>query len=153
MARTVWFALACITLTGSGAWAHGLGVECKVHAGKVWITAYYDDDTDAIDAQVLVLAGEREIAKGKTNHQGICTFAVPEPGKYQVIVDAGAGHKTKTSLTIQPESKEAKGPDVVSSDPSRAEATRYPWLRIGLGLGIVSLVAAAFFLVRQRRAG
>jgi len=146
-----WFALSVSNIS-----AHGVGVECKARDAKVWVTVFFDDDTDAVDAIVVVLDGEREIAKGKTNSMGIWTFPTPKPGKYQVIVDAGMGHKTKTTVTISPKAEAPKTDapktaEQVNDGPSREDATRFPWTRIGIGLAVVGLVAAAFLFVRTRR--
>ena len=140
-----------ITFAPSAARAHALGVEAKLKDGKVAIEAYYDDDSPAIKAKVQVLQGkDNVVATGITDDKGRWTFDAPPAGKYQVIVDAGAGHKAETTLTIPAAALTdvATSPAApsISAGPSREEFTRIPWLKIGLGLAAIAILAGAYLL-------
>ena len=138
--------------------AHSLGAECKVNGAKVDLEAYYSDDTAARQAKVEVRnsAGEK-MAAGTTDDDGRWSFARPGAGRYEVIVDAGAGHRTTVRLEIvdtnpgAPGTEEAHASDApANKGPSRSEFTRIPWLRIFLGFGIIGLLAIACHLWVRR---
>lgn len=186
MKRHLLIVLGLAVFTPVPGWAHDLGVECKLREGKVQVYVYYDDDTDAVEAVVQVLEGEMEIAMGKTDAKGMWSFPVPPPGKYQVMIRGGGGHRTKANMTIPaaglseikvektlpskephthdlpgdkksgkealPKKKESADTEgtKISDGRSRESATRYPWLKVGMGLGIIGLVALAFLFSRGR---
>src|SRR5205085_2177382 len=83
--------------------AHALSGQCKLVGNQVQVEAYFDDDSPAADAHVRVLDGAKgEIAKGRTDAKGGWSFARPAAGKYIVVVDAGAGHRTDIAMTVPP---------------------------------------------------
>src|SRR5262245_27201137 len=132
------------------AWAHNLGHECKIRGGRVEVEAYFSDDTSAVGASIVVQdASEQTIAQGRTDRDGKWSFELPEPGKYRVIVDAGDGHRSTSFLTVPGKDSEASGSD----RPTRAEFTRTPWVKLGIGLGLIALVAFGIqAALRQSRA-
>ncbi len=148
--------------------AHGLGAECKVHGGRVEVEAYFDDDTVAADAAVVVRdAAQAIVAEGRTDAKGLWSFAAPDAGIYRVTVDAGAGHRTTLRIKV-PERTDAPGPTVtaasgecdcctddskadagpaeavISDGPSRAVFTRLPWAKVALGLSAITLMGLAW---------
>jgi hypothetical protein len=131
-------------------------VQAKLRAGQVEVEAYFDDDTPARGAKVKVLDGQQAvIAEGRTDREGRWTFAAPEAGTYQVVADAGAGHRATTQITVpaarppgeQNRSAEKgpareppsapESPVPISDSPSRTEFVRFPWLGVLLGLGVI----------------
>jgi hypothetical protein len=155
------FASTAIFVIPTSAFAHGVGVACTINADKVEVEAFYDDDSPAFKAKVQVVnANEDVIATGITDKDGKWTFATPAPGKYQVRLDAGAGHRAKKALHIPGEEPkfevptEAPPPTVTpTAEPeTRAEMTRTPWLRIGVGLGAIFVGSIAVIGVMQWRA-
>jgi hypothetical protein len=147
-------ALFALLASDSPARAHGLGVQCKLRGGKVEVEAYFDDDTMARDARVQVRNMDGElVAKGRTDDKGRWYFPVPAPGKYNVIVDAGDGHRAREKITIPgtathsavtQDPAEASVP--LSEGPSREEFTRFPWLRALLGTGIIGGASLGLWL-------
>jgi nickel transport protein len=149
--------------------AHALGAECKVRGDRVEVEAYYDDDTPARNARVTVLgAGQETVAQGRTDARGRWTFPIPAAGSYQVVVNAGAGHLTKIQITVPAGSRPAApgaglpggedpdreisadaAPVVLSEGPSRAAFTRFPWLKVGIGLGVIGVLGLAAWLARR----
>src|SRR5262245_4816149 len=119
--------------------AHALGARLRIDKDRVRLEAFYDDDTPAHDASVVVLDGqEKAIAKGKTDAKGLWSFSRPPPGKYQVIVDAGDGHRAVKTLIIPAasgqESERTENGSSPDANPStqgddRREFTRFPWLK------------------------
>ena len=166
-------ALLVALLLAPPAGAHALGAECKVIGDRVALEAYYDDDTPARDATVRVEDADKNVvATGHTDREGRWSFARPQPGKYVVVVDAGAGHRTHLNVTIPAEEAPAAsapaspgdacpyGADpsntsaathttVVSDGPSRQEFTAFPLIKLGIGLVVIGGVAVAFLLSRR----
>jgi hypothetical protein len=109
----------------------------------VRVEAYFSDDTPAINALIVVRNEQNEIvAHGRTDDRGVWAFSRPAPARYEVSIDGGAGHRAAQRLTIpeqpsQPGSQEA----VVSDGPVRDDFTRVPWLRLGIGLTVILLLA------------
>ncbi len=148
--RVMGLALLLVPLTARPAPAHALGAECKVRGDKVEVEAYYDDDTPARDAKVRVFdADNAEVAAGRTDVLGRWSFPLPRPGKYEVVVDAGAGHRCTQKITVRADPSAAAAP-VVSDGPPREEFTRFPWLNLVLGIGLIGLVGLAVFGLFRR---
>jgi hypothetical protein len=167
MRRLYWaFFLGFLIAPFTPAWAsaHALHVDCKLRGDKVHLEAYFDDDTAAAKAKVQVVnVGQEVVADGVTDQEGRWTFATPPPGKYEVRVDAGAGHRAKKAIEVPPPpsnpaalesetsstSKEAIVPD--GPDGSRLEITRTPWLKVAIGLIIIGGLSGAFLLASMMR--
>jgi len=125
--------------------AHGLGVACAIRGDKVEVEAFYDDDSAAAKAKVVVVNAKDEVvATGITDEQGLWKFAKPEPGKYEVRVDAGAGHRAKKTLNVPRPDTSSEEP---AAEPSREEQTQTPWLGVGLGLAAIAGGGGAIMLV------
>jgi nickel transport protein len=145
---TAGLALLLTLAAASPAAAHALGAECRLRDGRVEVEAYYDDDTPAPDAKVRVLdPQENTIVQGRTDAQGRWSFPTPRPGKYRVIVDAGAGHRATVPMTV-PASEDVTA-SLLSDGPSRQEFTRFPWLKAGLGLAVIGGFSLALWLSRR----
>jgi nickel transport protein len=155
----IWLTASLLSLFACprSASAHALGAECRLKGDKVHVEAYFEDDTPAQQAAVRVLdAEEHEIVKGQTDVKGFWSFDAPPPGRYQVIIDAGAGHRVVQKLTISErgiagQTSQAP-PAQVGDAPSREEFTSFPWLKVLLGVGTIAVLAAAFMLSRQASA-
>jgi hypothetical protein len=128
----------------SSVFAHAVNLECTLRGSTVYLEAFYDDDTPAIKAKVQVLnAKEEVVASGLTDEKGQWTFATPPAGKYEVRLDAGAGHRAKSSIQVP----SAPVQETISDGPTRSEFTRIPWLSVLLGLAIIGGGCGAFWLV------
>ena len=138
--------LAALCASASPALAHAIGFSCKLLGDLVRVEAYFSDDTPAIAAHVVVRNEQNAIvAEGRTDDRGVWTFARPAAARYDVTVDGGAGHRLTQKLTIpemtpQPQSQEK----AVGEGPPRSEFTRVPWLRLGIGLGIIFSLAVGW---------
>lgn len=150
----VGLALAAILALPGIVAAHALGLEAKLREGRVHVEGYFDDDTAAAGARVWVEdALKKKVTEGVMDDRGRWSFPAPAPGRYRVVVDAGDGHRASAHVTIPgtptaAEPGESKGaveemPQVVTEGPTREEFTRVPWLRLGLGLGIIAGLAGA----------
>jgi hypothetical protein len=166
---TFWFMSFLVAAIPGPVWAHALGADCRLRGGRVEVEAFFDDDTPARNAQVSVVDADKEtVAQGKTDGAGRWSFPLPAPGQYKVIVDAGAGHRT-TRLVMVPQ-PEASSPipnksaetnlskvdipegtseaPLISTGPSRQQFTRFPWLKVALGLGTITALCLAFLLAK-----
>lgn len=144
--------VVCLCVLAGSAHAHHLGVECKLRDGQVEVEAFYDDDTTAKNAQIEALDSDKKvIASGRTDAQGRWAFPAPGPGTYQIVVDAGAGHRTTVRMVIpggKPTAPEAAR--TVSEAGTREEFTTFPWLGAGLGLGIIAGLSLLLWLALTR---
>ncbi len=156
--RHVAAALVVALAAAAPARAHALGAEAKFRAGRVEVEAYFSDDTPARDARVIVHdhAGA-VVAEGRTDDQGKWQFPAPQPGPYTVVVDAGAGHRTRpihvtvpAVLPAGPTGPVADGV-TISDGPGRAEFTRFPWGGLAAGLAIITLLAVGWRALRRAR--
>jgi hypothetical protein len=148
-------AVILLLLVASPAWAHNLGAECKIRGGRVELEAYFDDDTPARNAKVTLRdASSQIIVEGTTDHEGRWSVSVPKPGNYQIIVNAGDGHRHQQELTVLDRGA-GTGSTIAGDGPSRDEFTRTPWLKIGLGLALIALATGGVYacLRRTRSAG
>ena len=129
--------------------AHALGVSATIRGNRVEVEAYYSDDTPARDAQVTVRDHAGKLwTEGRTDEQGKWSFPLPRPGPYEIVVDAGAGHRKEKSIVV-PDVLPPGPTGPVADGPSRAEFTRFPWLRLAAGLAIIAALAAGWLVVRR----
>jgi hypothetical protein len=148
--------LAVLLLTACPGYvfAHAVGVSCTLRGDKVEVEAYYDDDSPAIKAKVQVLNAKDEIvATGITDEKGRWNFDRPAPGLYEVRLDAGAGHRKDTTLTVPGLVNEptpaAPTPTAVSSERDRF--TQVPWLNVVIGLAVIGGGCAMFRIASRLR--
>ena len=132
--------------------AHAVGIDVKLLDGKVTIETYYDDDTPAPAAKVAVFdAANVLISEGKTDGHGVWTFDAPLAGKYEVRVNAGAGHTAKTTFTVPPVAVETVS---IADGPDRATFTGpMRWVMAAVGLAAIgSLTFVARWAARRKKA-
>jgi nickel transport protein len=147
--------------------AHGIGVEARLKGDRVAVEAFFDDDTPAADAEVAVTTENGAVvAEGKADAKGMWSFPAPAPGKYRVTVDAGGGHRAKTTITIpaRPAAAQSTTPSegaapatdtevVVSDGPTRAEMTGWQrWLMAVVGVALIGLFTWGVRLATRRKA-
>jgi nickel transport protein len=152
--RFPFLAIACSFLVATPAFAHKLIVDAAPKGDRLRVEAYYEDDTPADDAKVTVLQGDTVVAEGKTDDRGVWSCPLPPPGTYQVKV-LSVGHVGRTTVPVEgPASGTAdSGSDQVLNPEKRAEDTRTPWNRLGLGVGLILGLALAWWLIRRKSHG
>jgi nickel transport protein len=151
MTARVLLALFVALVLADRASAHALGAECKLVGDRVEVEAYYDDDTPARDARVSVRdTGKQVVAEGRTDSEGRWSFARPAAGSYEVVVDAGAGHRVEVKLTV-PGAAPAAVPQTISTGPTREEFTSFPWSKVALGLAVIACLGLGWWLARRSR--
>src|SRR5262249_9986424 len=122
--RPLLLALIALPALPLAADAHNIGLECKLKGSRVHVEAFYDDDTPGAHAKMVVVDGEEKIvARGKTDANGEWSFPAPQPGQYEVRVDAGAGHRASKKITVPAENFVAEPAEepTISEGPGRAE--------------------------------
>jgi hypothetical protein len=141
-----WFVLAVLCVAAPTALAHSIGFSCKLLGNIVRVEAYFSDDTPAIDALVVVRNEQKDIvAQGRTDDHGVWTFFRPAAARYEVTIDAGAGHRAAQRLTIPEQLSQAESQEnVVSEGPMRDDFIRIPWLRLTIGLAIIFTLAVGW---------
>jgi hypothetical protein len=148
--------LLTLALFPVAACAHNLDMDCRQINQRLEVEAFFSDDTPAREALVKLFDEKKElVATAKTDAKGKCSFAAFNPGKYEVEVDAGAGHRKRRPVRIVgtlPPPEEAK---TVTALPAggvrRAEATGFPWERAALGCGVIALIGGAWWVSRRIR--
>src|SRR5262245_50468112 len=160
-------ALALVAGFADPAAAHALDAEAKLKDGAVRVEAFYDDDTPAENATVTVTdAGGKVVAEGKTDARGVWTFPAPPPGKYNMVVDAGAGHRKSKELlipaattpheppqaTTPPPAVDHPGEEMtISEGPTRSDVTG-PMRLVWAAAGLVAIGLGTWLLTRVLRA-
>ncbi len=144
----VWGAIILLALVVvSPACAHNLGFECKLRADRLELEAYYSDDTPARRAMVTVEDSSGQLVdKGQTDHEGKWSCPLPRPGRYQIVVDAGDGHRKQELVTV-PERGPVSQKRIAGDGPSREEFTRTPWLKLAVGLAMIAIGSAALLAI------
>jgi hypothetical protein len=142
--------LVCLALllAPTAALAHAIHAECWVSGDNAEVRATFEDGTKPAKAKVRVVDEQgHELAAGVTDEKGLYQFAKPTPGTYRVIVDAGAGHRTETTMTIG----DPKIIGLVSPGPTEEEFTRFKWLQVLIGLGAIVGFCMVLWLVQRTR--
>jgi len=149
MSRYALPTLLALLLLPTLALAHALNVECWVKGEKVEVKATFDDGTKPAQAAVSVVDEQgAAIAAGRTDKHGLWTLPTPGPGRYRVVVDAGAGHRAETLMSIGDVTGD---PQLVSTGPTEEEFLRTRWLQIGCGLGAILLFCLVLWGVQRVR--
>jgi uncharacterized GH25 family protein len=142
--KTVVTAIVSLLLFPLIVFAHAVGLEAKIVGENVVVEVFFDDDTPAQKAKVRIEDGAKAvIAQGVTDEKGTFTFAKPKAGTYRIIVDAGAGHATKSTLEI------TETPVPMTDEPTRDEFTgwqRYGKAAIGIAVIVVLSLLGRMFL-------
>jgi hypothetical protein len=151
MMRT-WAAIVAVAISiPAAARAHAVGAECRLEASHLRVEAFFDDDTPAREARIRLLDGNGTlVAEASTDERGVAILPRPSAGKYQVTVDAEAGHRTNVRVTVPEETGNSGTPERVSQGPTREQFTRPLWLQLGLGVGALLVFALVFWLVGRR---
>ena len=144
----LWFAPLLMLAAVAPVSAHAISAECQIRKDRVELEAYFNDDTPARHAKVVVTnSDQKAFAEGMTDDYGRWSFPTPGPGRYAVTVDAGDGHRVTVSLAVP----ETPGDTAASDGPSRDVFTRTPWLGAGLGLLVIALAAVGLRAAVRRK--
>ncbi|MFZ1986049.1 MAG: hypothetical protein WAU91_16650 [Desulfatitalea sp.] len=138
-----------IAFGSSPAWPHG--VEGSIAAAEGYlVTARYDDGEPLNYAAVEVLAPDSDLAfqTGRADRNGRLMFLPDRPGRWQVAVTDGMGHRTALVLEVN------KNAGFQSANPTRTEpvsaASRA--LKMVTGLALIFGLFGLFYAWKARRA-
>lgn len=135
--------LVVLLLTVSGVVLHALHASVSIKDGRLRVEAFYDDDLPAQRAKVTLSSSDpnsrSDIIRGETDDSGVWEVALPAPGDYKLIVDAGAGHKTTKFVTVATTPPPADG----ENGDDRASLTAFPWTKLLLGITAIALFFGA----------
>jgi hypothetical protein len=146
MSHSRWLFAALLGLfCASPAFAHRMLLTCAAERDRVRVEVFFNDDTPAQEVTVSVAdSNQKPIAEGKTDEHGVWTFARPAAGAYTVKA-SGIGHSATQALNIV---NDGTG-DVPTSAPPREDLTRTPWLKVGIGLGVIAGLCVLVVLLRK----
>ncbi|MFO0936846.1 MAG: carboxypeptidase-like regulatory domain-containing protein [Gemmataceae bacterium] len=81
--------------------AHAVVVKASQRGLLVRVEVRFDTEDPAEDAEVFIVASDgRVVTQGKTDRLGQFTFPTPKSGSYEIIADAGSGHRATAKLAI-----------------------------------------------------
>lgn len=155
------FSLVVLTGLPAHAFAHKLIVDPRIKGERLHVEAFYEDETPAQQAKIIVLNGDTVVAEGRTDEKGVWSCPKPFAGTYLVKAES-LGHAAKETLVIaEPKSNAgttSEGNPIVivddsnsKADEERAAKTQTPWNRIGLGLGVIIGVTLMSLLLSKTR--
>lgn len=146
------FVLLILVAVPAVARAHSLGVEARQVIERVELEAFFSDNTPARAARVQIVddAGEL-LGTATTDDKGKCSLRAPNPGQYQLIVDAGDGHRKQVPLRIVGTLPPPEVNPALAAGTPREEFTRFPWERVAIGVGVIVFLGGAWWLSRQVR--
>jgi hypothetical protein len=147
--------LLALLLCVSHVEAHALKADVRVGKDKITVESFFDDNTPAVQALVRVLdPNKKVVAEAKTNVDGYCALPLPPPGEYQLVVDAGAGHRTTMPITIVGADRTHDQTDPTEQTAARDSDTRVGddssrWLKIAIGLSAIAALSIGYILSRR----
>lgn len=158
------FALSFLVLflLAQQSYAHRLIVEAKPSFGSVKIEAYYfEDDTPAQNARVVLLKNDVVIQKGLTNDKGVCVLELNETGEISVRVES-VGHAASTKFNALAIVKSETPPEPVETHET--EKTSFGFLdlqkkvlelptglRVCLGFLVIAVIGGVGYTVLKRK--
>jgi nickel transport protein len=85
-------------LTGT-ALAHKVNIFAYIEGNTVYTESYFPDGRAVEDGKISVVDSKEEILlEGRTDKEGLFSFAVPKKDDLVIILDAGMGHKNRFEL-------------------------------------------------------
>jgi hypothetical protein len=145
-------ALIGVCLSASPLFAHKLLLDCRLRDDRLRVEAFYDDDTPAQQAKIVVENLEKQvIAEGLTDEKGTWNCPVPVSGEYTVRAES-VGHTARETLSVRqstvdnPSSIERK---TAPEPASHEEKISMPWLKLAIGIALIAGVGALFWFARR----
>jgi nickel transport protein len=134
------FGLICtvnlaITLIFAGAaGAHGTGFRLIPEERPLAVQFYYAGGAPMGYAEIHIRSPRSqrpEYQNGRTDGRGIFAFCPDKPGKWELVVNDGRGHKARAVIDV-PDTK-----DPVQAAPEKTSRTGPGWLEIIMALSIL----------------
>lgn len=139
-------ALACLLVFTPLVHAHALFLKAEKRQGKLYVEAWFDDDTPAQGATVKITQDGRLVGQGKTDERGVWTAECPPSGRYDIEATDGGGHRTHVIFTIL----ESSSPQHAGTSHEAVAERRTTGLMVGLAAVAMLMIAGRWWLRRSR---
>ncbi|AJF05703.1 hypothetical protein [Geoalkalibacter subterraneus] len=91
--------IVLFTLQAGTALAHKVNIFAYIEGVTVYTESYFPDGRAVEDGKITVVdSNEEALLEGRTNKEGLFSFAIPKKEDLVIILDAGMGHKTRFKL-------------------------------------------------------
>jgi hypothetical protein len=115
---------------------HNLCAKVDIQGTNLRIEAWFDNETPADNAKVKLITNKKTLQEAVTDERGLCSIPAPGAGNYTIEVNAGGGHRTAITFTIEAAVEE----QTVGADKESVFQRR--WL--GAVIGLVIILAMTF---------
>ncbi len=128
---------------------HNLCAKVKIEGTNLRIEAFFDNETPADNAKVKLLSNKKTLQEAMTDERGLCSIPAPGAGNYTIDVNAGGGHRTEVTFTIEAAVEEQ------TAGADKESVFQRRWLGAVVGLVIILLMtyAARRFMTKSRSDG
>lgn len=123
---------------------HNLCAKVEIQGTNLRIEAWFDNETPADGAKVKLLSNKKTLHEAVTDEKGFCSIPAPGAGNYSIDVNAGGGHRTEITFTIEA----AVDEQTAGADKESVFQRRIWGAIIGLGV-IVALTFAGRIAFRK----
>lgn len=136
--------LTLILLLGLASHPHKLCAKVELQGERLQVEAWFDNDMPADGAKVKMLAGTKTLHEAVTDDRGLCTLPTPAAGQYLIEVNAGGGHRTEITFTIEAEAVDK------SAGEDKASVFQRRWLGGFVGVFIILFFTLTALYLRKR---
>lgn len=123
---------------------HNLCAKVDIQGTNLRIEAWFDNETPADKAKVKLISNKKTLHEAVTDEKGLCSIPAPGAGNYTLDVNAGGGHRTEITFTIEA----AVDEQTAGADKESVFQRRIWGAIIGLGV-IVALTFAGRIAFRK----
>ncbi len=146
--------VAFVVLLGSHAWGHGVEGEIAPSEGYM-ATARYDDGEPMSYSETEIRSPDSELPfqTGRTDRNGRVFFKPDRPGKWQVIVKDGMGHRLALELAVGESDGAEKAETVEPVARTGGGAASSRTMGVVAGLSLIFGLSGVAFGWKNRRSG
>ena len=146
----IFFSLFIVLLICSPfAWCHGVKGRITQTKGYL-VTAEYDDGEPMSYSELEIKSSYSDLPfqTGRTDRNGCIMFKPDRPGKWQVVVNDGMGHRMALDLEVEQEENDSQNVEVL---PQSASGTSNRMLTAITGLSVIFGLSGIVFGFKARR--
>ncbi|MFT3881457.1 MAG: carboxypeptidase-like regulatory domain-containing protein [Gemmatales bacterium] len=110
---------------------HNLCAKVDIQGTNLRIEAWFDNETPADGAKVKLLSNKKTLHEAVTDEKGLCSIPAPGAGNYTIDVNAGGGHRTEITFTIEAAIEEQ------TAGADKESVFQRRWLGAAIGLGVI----------------
>lgn len=123
---------------------HNLCAKVDIQGTNLRIEAWFDNETPADGAKVKLLSNKKLLHEAVTDEKGLCSIPAPGAGSYTIDVNAGGGHRTEITFTIEA----AVDEQTVGADKESVFQRR--WLGAFTGLVIICFFTITTIYLKRK---